>query len=560
MQALVTRRAKAPSGSSDEGGSPRAGDSDALLHKGGASSAPALGAAPAAPAAGGAAASRSRRLHWALYLLALLAGLGLLLSAVDRPDYTHKSFVKVQGTQLMVDCRPFYAAGFNLENVLLAPMAKMARKLAGEEGGVAMIAPGKYDEDVFRGLDVVIAEAERAGLRVILSFVDNWKYLGGVDEYVDWSDTAPARDKRYPPINKLGDVSTEDFSKERLEYENKRKVLFYTDPGCKRLYKDHVRAVLERRNTASGKLYRDDPAIMAFNLINEPRCSAYETPECTDLFQKWVLDMATHFKSLDQQHLLTVGSEGFWGERDAFKDVNPGASSSDWAAKSGQDFVANNNLPMIDFAAVHLWPTNWGVAHNHTFTRLWIESHVKDCQEMLKKPCLLEEFGHALGDRGLDPPPEAIASERDPHYRAVLDAVEYAIGRGHALSGSLFWRWGLRIYRNDVPGIYGVLPTHSTFKMMAEHAQRVRVHTLAHPSAAECPLDCWVGVQFGPLRRCEHRPSVCAEQRARAAYQKSYDGDSPRLLSHGQPVWTSQAECCRPGLGAFERGCSTTLF
>lgn len=43
-------------------------------------------------------------------------------------------------------------------------------------------APGKYDEDVFRGLDTVIAEAERAGLRVILTFTDNWKYFGGVDE------------------------------------------------------------------------------------------------------------------------------------------------------------------------------------------------------------------------------------------------------------------------------------------------------------------------------------------------------------------------------------------
>jgi mannan endo-1,4-beta-mannosidase len=42
--------------------------------------------------------------------------------------------------------------------------------------------PGEYDEEVFRGLDVVIAEAQRAGLRVIFSFVDNWKYYGGVDE------------------------------------------------------------------------------------------------------------------------------------------------------------------------------------------------------------------------------------------------------------------------------------------------------------------------------------------------------------------------------------------
>lgn len=99
MQALVTRRAKAPSGSSDEGSSPRAGDADALLHKGGPSSAPALAVASATPVAG-AAAGAGRRLHWALYLLALLAGFGLLLHAVDRPDHTHQSFVKVQGTQV----------------------------------------------------------------------------------------------------------------------------------------------------------------------------------------------------------------------------------------------------------------------------------------------------------------------------------------------------------------------------------------------------------------------------------------------------------------------------
>lgn len=100
MQALVTRRAKAPPGSSDEGSSPQAGDTDALLHKGGASSASALSVAAGAPAAGGAAASQSRRLHWALYLLALLAGFGLLLHVSNRPDVTHKSFVKVQGTQV----------------------------------------------------------------------------------------------------------------------------------------------------------------------------------------------------------------------------------------------------------------------------------------------------------------------------------------------------------------------------------------------------------------------------------------------------------------------------
>ena len=46
-----------------------------------------------------------------------------------------------------------------------------------------------------------------------------------------------------------------------------------------------------------------------------PSVAPSQTPSCTDNFNKWVLDMATHFKSLDQRHLLTVGSEGArgWG-------------------------------------------------------------------------------------------------------------------------------------------------------------------------------------------------------------------------------------------------------
>ena len=34
--------------------------------------------------------------------------------------------------------------------------------------------------------------------------------------------------------------------------------------------------VLLRRNSVTGRAYRDDPTLLAFNLINEPRCSGYE--------------------------------------------------------------------------------------------------------------------------------------------------------------------------------------------------------------------------------------------------------------------------------------------
>jgi endo-1,4-beta-mannosidase len=38
--------------------------------------------------------------------------------------------------------------------------------------------PGKYNEEAWEALDRVLDEARRSGLKVMLSFLDNWKYAG----------------------------------------------------------------------------------------------------------------------------------------------------------------------------------------------------------------------------------------------------------------------------------------------------------------------------------------------------------------------------------------------
>lgn len=38
------------------------------------------------------------------------------------------------------------------------------------------------------------------------------------------------------------------------------------------MFKDHVRRVIERKNTVTGKRYREDPGILAWNIANEMRC------------------------------------------------------------------------------------------------------------------------------------------------------------------------------------------------------------------------------------------------------------------------------------------------
>lgn len=44
--------------------------------------------------------------------------------------------------------------------------------------GLAQEGPGKYNEEAWEALDRVLDEARRVGLKVMLSFLDNWKYAG----------------------------------------------------------------------------------------------------------------------------------------------------------------------------------------------------------------------------------------------------------------------------------------------------------------------------------------------------------------------------------------------
>jgi hypothetical protein len=44
-------------------------------------------------------------------------------------------------------------------------------------------------------------------MKVLLSLADNWKYAGGVDQYVDWSPTTPARGEGHTrPFDREGDT------------------------------------------------------------------------------------------------------------------------------------------------------------------------------------------------------------------------------------------------------------------------------------------------------------------------------------------------------------------
>ena len=74
--------------------------------------------------------------------------------------------------------------------------------------------------------------------------------------------------------------------------------------------------------------------------------------------QGWIEEMSAHLKSVDPNHLVTVGEEGFYAVGSVNERLNPG---NGWASITGQNFSANHAPAGIDFAAIHLWPDNWEV-------------------------------------------------------------------------------------------------------------------------------------------------------------------------------------------------------
>ena len=225
---------------------------------------------------------------------------------------------------------------------------------------------GELDERVFRALDWLLDAAGRRGLRLQLTLTNFWKEFGGLPQYVAWAAETP--------IPERGDA-------------------FFDDPRAQALYRAFVERVVTRVSTVTGRPYRDDPTIHAWDLVNEPRCDEAPAGGGGDAgaakLARWLDETARLVKSLDPNHRVTAGLEGFFGPSapDLAARANPYASAS--VAGHGADFCAAFASPHLDFCCIHLYPNQWlsssatSDAERIAWAARWVDAHAEACASRL---------------------------------------------------------------------------------------------------------------------------------------------------------------------------------
>ncbi|KAK1977014.1 mannan endo-1,4-beta-mannosidase C [Colletotrichum cereale] len=397
--------------------------------------------------------------------LSSLLSLTLLAGGAASAPCVRKGFVTVNGTKFQLDGEDFNFAGSNayyfpfnnnqadVEAGLTAAKAaglKVFRtwgfndknatydpaglpRYGGEGAGDTEVVFQRWSGDGTSVIDVgpfdkVVAAAEKVGVKLVVALTNNWADYGGMDVYT---------------VN-LGGKYHDDF---------------YHVPAIKDAFKRYVTALVTR--------HRDSPAIMAWELANEPRCGAdavRNLPRSADCdparLAAWIAEMSAHVKSLDPHHLVTWGGEG---------GFDRSALDPDWAynGADGGDFDRDIALPDVDFGVFHSYPDWW--AKTVDWTDTWIRDHAA-AGRRAGKPVVHEEYGWLTPDKRLE-------------YTGRVDDTPRVdvLGRWQAIAleeglPDMYWQFGYSGYsygRNHDDGFTIYLDDAEAQPLVYEHAAKV---------------------------------------------------------------------------------------
>lgn len=376
--------------------------------------------------------------------LILLAALTLsLFSCSEKKAVTAPSFVKQKEGKLTINDKSYYFIGTNFwfgailgsegqggnRERLLKELDFMKenginnlRVLVGADGHsgqkvkvmpTLQIEPGVYNDTIFDGLDFLMAELGKRDMYAVLYLNNSWEWSGGYGQYLNWAGRGD--------VPEAGVQDWPVFVKHVAQYAD--------CDSCHTLFLNHVKHVITRTNRYTGKKYIDDTAIMSWQVGNEPRSFSDEGKPA---FVKWLKETTALIRSLDPNHLISLGNEGTKG---CEEDMNL--------------FEQINSDPNVDYLTIHIWPKNWSwidptqvvasVDTAITETDKYIDNHLAIAKK-LNKPMVIEEFGYPRDNHKYTLDDTTVA--RDTYYSNIFSKIISSKENNGLIAGCNFWTWG----------------------------------------------------------------------------------------------------------------------
>ncbi len=405
-------------------------------------------------------------------------------------------FVKTSNNHFTLNHRRYYFAGANAEYMfsvyddvcqeLFDDATNLhlgvVRTWAFHEGQEYSFQPkrGVWNELAFEHLDRIVAMAGHRGVRLLLGLADNWGHNGGMYQYVNWA------------LAEHPESLNTNYTVGSVMYHDQ----WYTNPYCRQWYKDFVTVLLNRTNSITKRVYKSDPTVFGWEIVNEPRCESDYTGAT---IHEWLHTMSDWVRSIDTNHVLAGGEEGGYvktydqaddvpwetypdnyyhygvhgvGE-DYCTEVGCGRGHgvdflSDMSSPSRQVFwqggtvsnrgaiysewrSGNSNLNFttcriyVDQKEYNVFQTNVFGADQRVE---WINDHVYDAHQVVNKPIILEEYGiHSVGwiyngSFG------QVQFKRVPPYtvedRVQIFGMYFDLIEATDMAGSFYWNMGYK--------------------------------------------------------------------------------------------------------------------
>lgn len=276
--------------------------------------------------------------------------------------------------------------------------------------------PGVYNDDVLAGLDFLMMELGKRGMTAVLYFNNAWEWSGGYTQYVAWANNTPVL---VPRVD--GWFSYNAFAGE-----------FVRNERAKELFFNHLRYIITRTNRYTGIKYIEDPAIFSWQICNEPRAFSSKEQDNKEAFAEWIAASAKLIRSLDPNHMISTGSEGFYG--------------CEWDMALCERIHA---LDEISYINCHVWPYNWKWMRGDNMvadldrscanTKEYIDMHI-GLGHSIKKPVVVEEFGMPRDNMDFHKGSPVVC--RDKYYTFVFDLILKDKEQNGPFAGCNFWSWG----------------------------------------------------------------------------------------------------------------------